>query len=250
MGHLYMIKNKLNGKIYIGQTTRPIHKRLEEHQTGKSSNCAAIYNAIKFHGWDNFEVDWYECPDEDLNFDEELLVREMGTLAPGGYNLREGGGNCGKMSEETKQKCREAQLGKTLSNETRQKISESNLCEKHHMYGKKLTDEHKQKISESRNGKTHTEECKRMMSDARIGIPKSDEHKKKIGEAQTGEKNHKSKRVYRYDLDGAFIDSFGSTEEAGRYLKKNGTSIRGCARGKYKTAYSFKWSYALHNFPA
>lgn len=238
-----MLKNKKNGKIYIGQTTRPIKKRFKEHWSGKSDNCRAIYNAIKKHGWDNFEKDWYECPDEDLNFDEDLLMRKMITLSPYGYNLREGGGNRGKHSEETKQKMSEVHLGKTHTEESKRKNSESNRGEKHHMYGKTLSDEHKQKISESHLGKTHTNETKRKMSQAKIGLPKSDEHKKKISEAQTGEKNHASKRIYQYDLDGTFINSFGSSEEAGRHLEKDGTSIRSCARGKYKTAYSFKWSY-------
>jgi group I intron endonuclease len=62
MGYIYMLKNKVNGKIYIGQTTRPIRKRLGEHETGESRKCRAIYNAIQYHGWDNFEKDWYECP--------------------------------------------------------------------------------------------------------------------------------------------------------------------------------------------
>jgi group I intron endonuclease len=104
MGYIYMIRNKTNGKTYVGQTIRPIKERLSEHETGKSKSCRAIYNAIKFHGWGNFETDYYECPDEDLNFDEELLVNEMGTLSPDGYNLREGGGNNGKPSEDTKKK--------------------------------------------------------------------------------------------------------------------------------------------------
>ena len=109
-----------NGKIYIGQTIRPIEKRFEEHRTKRM--YGAIYNSIKKYGWENFEKDWYECPDEDLNFDEELLVREMGTLTPGGYNLREGGGNRGKLSEETKQKISEAKIGSIRSEATKQKI--------------------------------------------------------------------------------------------------------------------------------
>ena len=162
-----------SGKIYIGQTTRLIHTRLEEHRTGKSSDCVAIYNAIQFYGWDAFVIDWYEVPDGDLNKHEELMIEVLGTLSPDGYNLREGGGSHGKMSEETQQKKRET---------------------------------------------------------------------------NSGEKNYKSKRVYQYDIDGAFINSFESTGEAGRHLEKYGANIRSCARGvpKYKTAYGFKWSYVKY----
>ena len=112
MGYIYILTSP-SGKSYIGQTTRPIEKRFQIHQQ-KSSNCVAIYRAIQKYGWDNFKKDWYECPDEDLNFDEELLVREMGTLAPRGYNLKEGGGSNGKHSEESKQKMSESHTGKPL----------------------------------------------------------------------------------------------------------------------------------------
>lgn len=62
-----------SGKSYIGQTVRPIEKRFEEHQL-ESSNCVAIYRAIQKYGWENFETDWYECPDEELNRHEELMI--------------------------------------------------------------------------------------------------------------------------------------------------------------------------------
>lgn len=251
-----MLENKINRKIYIGQTIRPIKTRLEEHRTGKSTSCQAIYNAIQKYGWDSFEKDWYECPVEDLNFDEELLVREMGTLSPDGYNLREGGGNNGKMSEETKRKMSEAQLG-----------------DKHHMFGKTLNDDHKQKISGALQGenshwygktgekhhmfgKTHSEETKQKIGDGNRGKQLSVETKRKISEARQGEKNHNygktgekhpnSKRVYQYDLDDNLVQTFGSGREAGRYLKKNGIKINECARSKNKnkTAYGFKWSHS------
>ena len=208
-----MIKNKIDGKIYIGQTIRPIHKRLKEHQK-ESSGCVAIYNAIKKHGWDNFEKDYYECPDEDLNFDEDLLVREMGTLSPSGYNLIEGGGSNGKPSEETRQKQSDARIGKKLTGETKRKMSEARRGEKHYNYGK----------------------------------TQSEETKQKRREAQLGEKHSSSKRVYQYDLDGKYIQSFGSAEEAARHLNKTGGSnISACARGakngRHKTAHNFKWSH-------
>lgn len=183
-----------SGKSYIGQTTRPIEKRIEEHRTGKSSDCMAIYNAIQKYGWDNLEKEWYECPDEDLNKHEELMIEVLETLSPDGYNLKEGGGN-GKLSEETKQKLR-----KPKSDEHKQKYSEAKLGEKNPNFGK------------------------------------------------TGEKHQRSKRVYQYDLNGTFINSYGSTAEAGRHLKKNKSSIGRCANGviSHKTAYGFKWAYVMN----
>ena len=268
MGYIYMLTSP-KGKTYIGQTTRPIHKRLQEHETGQSKDCRAIYNAIKFHGWENFEKDYYECPDDDLNKHEELMVEVLGTMAPSGYNLREGGGSHGKLSEETKQKMSESTKsyknpnygkigeknhlwGVQRSEETRQKISEGLRGEKHYFFGKTHTEEHKQKNREAQLGKTHTVEAKQKMSDAQrgeknhmFGKSPSEETKQKMSEARLGEKNHNSKRVYQYALDGTFINSFCSTGEAGRHLEKDGSKIRQCARGESKTAYKFKWSYTL-----
>ena len=98
-----------SGKSYIGQTVRPIEERFKRHQR-KSSGCVAISGAIKKYGWENFVIDYYEVPDEELNKHERWMVNLMGTLSPDGYNLKEGGGN-GKLSEETKRRQREAQLG-------------------------------------------------------------------------------------------------------------------------------------------
>ena len=239
-----------NGKSYIGQTSGTIEVRFRDHKKS-SSECVAIRNAIKKHGWKNMKKNWYECLDEDLNFTEELMISLMGTLAPNGYNLREGGGSHGKMSEVTKkrmreaqrgekngfygkthtekakQQNREAQLGKITSEETKQKQRKANQGEKSPWYGKTQTDEHKQKNREAQLGKTHTKETKQKMK-----------------KAQLGEKNHNSKTIYQYNLDGTFINFFGSTEEAARHLvKTSGSKIRACARGKQNTAYGFKWSY-------
>jgi len=208
MGFIYILTSP-TGKSYIGQTIQTIHKRFQSHQYA-SSRCFAICNAIQKYGWENFEKDWYECPDEDLNFDEELLVEEIGTLAPNGYNLREGGGNTGKPSQETKKKISKSLTGKTLSDETKKKMSKARTGEKHPMYGKIHANKSKQKMSESK----------------------------------TGKKNHASKRVYQYTLDGKYINSFDSSGEAARALgKSDGSFISMCARGKRKSANGFKWSH-------
>ena len=145
MSFIYKATYRVSGKAYIGQTIKPIEKRLAQHQLS-SSKCRAFLGAIQKYGWENFDVEWYEIPDEDLNFYEEMLVALLGTLAPGGYNLREGGGARGKMSVESKQK-----------------LSESKMGDKNHMYGKTLSEESKKKMSEAKTGeknpmyeKTHT----------------------------------------------------------------------------------------------
>jgi group I intron endonuclease len=229
MGYIYMLTSP-SGKSYIGQTIRPIEKRLEEHQQ-KSSRCVLIYKAIQKYGWDKIVKEWYECPDDDLNKHEELMVEVLGTLTPDGYNLREGGGSRGKHSEESKQKNREAHVGKTTSDETKQKQREASL-------GKTHSDETKQKQRESKIGKPRSEETKQKMRK-----PKSEEHNIKNREAHLGEKNSNSKTVYQFNLDGTFIRSFGSGGEAGRHLKKYGANISACAHGDSKTAYGFRWSY-------
>jgi group I intron endonuclease len=242
MGYIYIITSP-NGKSYIGQTTRPIEKRLKEHEAGKSKNSRRIYNAIKKHGWENFVIDWYECPDEDLNFDEELMVEVIGTLSPNGYNLREGGGSRGKVSEETRQKNSEATKGVN-----------------HPMYGKKHSDESKQKNRKSNLGKKDSDETKQKKREAALGeknhnfgkTGKNSHWYGKTHSMETKQKqsknSHTSKIVYQYGLDGNFIDSFGSSREAGRHLDKDGTCIRACARGKRKTAYKFKLSPGRFNF--
>jgi group I intron endonuclease len=102
MGFIY-ISTSPSRKSYIGQTIQPIEERFKQHQR-PSSKCRAFFGAIKKYGWENFDNHWYEVPDDELNFYEEMLVALMGTLAPDGYNLKEGGGNIGKMSEVVKKK--------------------------------------------------------------------------------------------------------------------------------------------------
>ena len=38
MGYIYIIKNTINGKCYIGQTTRAVKKRIRSHFR-KNSGC-------------------------------------------------------------------------------------------------------------------------------------------------------------------------------------------------------------------
>ena len=266
MGFIYRLTSP-SEKSYIGQTIRTIEERFKEHQYS-NSGCVAISNAIQKYGWENMIKEWYEVPDDDLDFYEEMIVALLGTLVPRGYNLKDGGGATGKMSEESRQKMSESQkgeknhfYGKAHAEETKIKIGKANA-------GKVHTEETKQKMSEMRLGKSHTNETKQQISNSHIGLKHSEETKQKMSAARKGEKSNwygkthteetkqkmktaqlgdkhpKSKKVYQYTLYGDFIQSFSCSEEAARYLNiKSGTRIRKCARGKTNHAYGFKWSY-------
>ncbi|AGE53253.1 GIY-YIG catalytic domain-containing endonuclease [Paramecium bursaria Chlorella virus Fr5L] len=227
MGFIYKLTFP-SEKSYIGQTIQDIEKRFQAHQYD-SSGCVAVCNAIKKYGWENVKKEWYEIPDEDLNFYEEMLVALLGTLSPGGYNLMEGGGSKGRPSEESKKKMSEAQTGEKNPNYGR-------TGKKHPMYGR-TGEKHPM------YGNNHTEETKKKISEAHIGKTLSDEHRQKMSDAKSGEKNHNSKKVYQYTIDGTYVGSYGSSGEAARALEKtDGTLIRKCARGKLPSAYGFKWS--------
>ena len=161
MGFIYKLTYKESRKAYIGQTIRPIEERLKEHQLERSK-CKAISGAIKKHGWDNFDKEWYEVPDEDLNFYEEMLVALLGTLSPGGYNLQEGGGATGKPSKETKQKMREAHTGIVFSTEHCANIAASKV-------GRVHTSESRRKIGAAQKGKRNSLEMRTKLSKSNMG---------------------------------------------------------------------------------
>ena len=71
MAVVYKITNKINGKIYIGQTTRTFEQRWKEH-CNDAMNFKDIYlfhNAIRKYGKENFECEILES-----NIPDELIL--------------------------------------------------------------------------------------------------------------------------------------------------------------------------------
>lgn len=108
---VYLIRNKVNGKAYVGQTTRDIDTRWREHCLTQGK-CRILENAIRKYGIDAFEVSVVATvsTQDELNRLERLTCEALNTYAPHGYNLREGGGAKGRMHEQTKQIIRELAL--------------------------------------------------------------------------------------------------------------------------------------------
>lgn len=55
IGYIYKITNKINGKVYIGKTTKTVQERWKEHlresRTERSEN-RPLYRAIRKYGVD------------------------------------------------------------------------------------------------------------------------------------------------------------------------------------------------------
>lgn len=94
-GVIYKWTNKLNGKSYIGQTTREEARKYEHlHDTRFNPY---FHNAVQKYGEDNFNYDVLlrvHCPKEFakeiLDYNEKKFIREYRTL-DNGYNLTDGG---------------------------------------------------------------------------------------------------------------------------------------------------------------
>lgn len=106
-GVVYRVTCLVNGKCYHGQTTRLNPEDRWKDHWRPSSHCLALRNALTKHGHDafTFEVIGQAGSKEELDALEKQFVTT--SLAPLGYNIREGGAN-GRMPDEVKKKISES----------------------------------------------------------------------------------------------------------------------------------------------
>ena len=209
MGCIYKATNTYNNKAYIGQTRHDAYKtRIKDHFAGRGSRL--VKQAVDKYGKDAFIVEILHdgIIPELLDSYEIEAIKKYNTLAPHGYNLDTGGGGSKTLSEETRRKMSAAHKGnpghwkgKTFSEEHRRNLSAARkgklLSEKarealrelsESNKGRKHSDETRRKISAAHKGKTFSEVSRRKMSESRKGKPRSEETRRKLSEVNTGKK--------------------------------------------------------------
>lgn len=182
---IYKITNMVNGKVIIGQSTS-IYERWTAYRSALRRNVehnSHLQRSWNKYGQINFKFEIIlECQEEKLDDEERRLIKEHNSTDRNfGYNL-ESGGNINKHhSEETKKKMSLSQLGKTLSESTKQKIGIANTGHYH-------SEESKQKMSKALKGKVRSEETRRNIIKALTGRHHTEESKQKMSKAQTGKR--------------------------------------------------------------
>jgi len=130
LGCVYLVKNRDNGKSYIGKTMRGLARRRREHEASALREPKLYFNkALRKYGFCKFdwlvlyESDW----EEELWTVEKELIKVLGTMVPNGYNLTNGGEGVTGLyrTEAHRRKLSIANTGKHPTTETRKKLSSS-----------------------------------------------------------------------------------------------------------------------------
>lgn len=216
---VYQYKNKINGKIYIGITSRKPEERWGSNGCNYKTS-PHFYSAIQKYGWDNFEhnILFTNLTKEQACLKEQELIKEFNSMnREYGYNSTSGG-EIFTMNEETKQKISQSMMGN--------KNGLGHVC----------TEEKKQKISEAQKGRKFTEEHKQKLSDAAKNrhVPCSEEKKKTLSQNYP----HK-KQVYCEELDMIYE----SVQECSRQLGIPATNISKLCNGRGKTLKGYHLRY-------
>lgn len=174
-GVIYKYTNKINGKVYIGQTIDE-DRRIWNHK--KAYGDTLFHRAINKYGFDSFEYVILERVDESLLDQKEIywIAYYKSNNRQFGYNLTTGG---------------EGSRGYKYTDEQRKNRSEQSKGNKSFV-GHTHTEEYKKMMSELNKGKVFSEETRMKMSDSKkgnkyaFGHHPSEETKKKISEACKG----------------------------------------------------------------
>lgn len=251
MGYIYKIKNKIDNKTYIGQTTQDLESRWRNHRKN-SSKCRYLKSAFKKYGVENFDFQLV-C----ITFDNQLddmeikYIEQYKCLVPNGYNIRLGG-NSGKHHEETKRK-----IAATLLKN--RKVIQFDIDGNRLKSFNSLTEAAKYVgCSPSTIGHCCNDDIKTAAgfrwryesneTKSELGIPSL------TGRFKYSQKTTKKevitqipRKIIQFDIQGNRLNSFATCREAAEYVGISRSSITRCCLKPNQTGKGFYWKYESMN---
>lgn len=210
-GIVYKFVNKLNGKVYIGQTTNWYYR----YNAHKNSNSNSLFHkAIREDGFENFYYEiLFRDSFEDTNAakivledrERQAILDHMSWDPKYGYNKSIGTGSSGtkwQRSDEWKKMMSAVHKGKVVSIETRKKLSQS-------LKGRKAWNK----------GTSTSCTTKKKLSDSHI----------------------KYKNIQQYDIDGTLLGEYESALIAEQYSGCSKDSIIRQLKGITKKPKKYIW---------
>lgn len=220
---IYIHRNKINNKAYIGITNKKPEYRWGKNGSGYKNN-KHFYRAIEKYGWDNFEhIIWAnELSQIDALHIESLLISLYCTANQEyGYNISINGsfGHTGiKHSEETKAK---------IGQKSKERLKD---LKNHPTYNKKHSEETKQKQREAALNRRHSNETKKKLSQNKINKRRN--------------KDEDFITICQYNKQGLLIENFYGVTFASEKTGISRSAISNCLNGLSKTAGGYIWKYS------
>lgn len=228
MSCVYVHKNKINGKVYIGKSD--IDPVVRWGNGTRYRSCRKFYYAIKKYGWDGFthEILIDNLTKEQASDYEKLFISMYDSIK-NGYNISGGGdggnGIFGGMA--TAEKMRRPICQYTIDGKLVAEYEGVNAAAKL-LYGKKR-DSSICQVCNGIGGSAH----------GYVWRYKEDSFDK-----YDVNKLVKKTKVWQCTAEGDKIKLFDSIAKAELETKTRHSEIVRCCKGKRKTANGFKWVYA------
>lgn len=264
IGTVYCFINKINNKIYIGETVKSNYEeRFNEHKSKAELGIVNyFYNAIRKYGWDNFDkiilfqTEVLDNTDENkiilndiVNEKEVYYINYYNSFNPNkGYNLTKGG---------------DGVVGYKHSEETKKLYSEQRSGENHWKYGKNNVGGHEilqfdldfnliqtwpsmseisRQLGYNSNNISNCCNNKLIKYKGFIWVRKSDYFEGYLEKYKSRAKCTSSDRsVLQYDFDGNLVNKFISCKQAGDSLGKG--SVSTAASGRDSQLHGYIWIY-------
>lgn len=276
IGYIYIIKNDINDKVYIGKTVHTLKERLRQHINNSNNDNdthrkSHFHNAIRKYGAEHFfisELYKYESDDADeLNkhlYEKEKEFIQKFDSYNNGYNSTLGGEGVGSLygelnhfygkthSEESKKMIGEKSKERNAikCTHTKEAISKRAISRSERMQKKIFTDKELAQFKAMSERKVGTHLPREVVEKGVETRRKRREEDPNYGKINYDNdlilkysKSHNPNYIVQLDLNENYIATYNGLFEIAKIFGYDKSHISKCCKGKQKTAYGYKWKY-------